>query len=55
MRDLNFFPGIYKAIAVTVCLLVYIVIHKAHATGNSFEKNIKTTISIKTNPITHNF
>ena len=55
MRDLNFFPGIYKAIAVTICLLVYIAIHKAHATPVSFEKNSKTTISLKTNPITHNF
>lgn len=46
MRDINFYPGIYKAIAVTLCLMLYMVIHKAKAADNSFEKNIKTTTTI---------
>lgn len=49
MRDLNFYPGIYKAIAITICLMVYIAIHKASAATISFEKNIKKT-SLLTNP-----
>jgi hypothetical protein len=49
MKDLNFFPGIYKAIAITICLMLYIAVHKANAGNVSFEKNIKTT-SLLTNP-----
>lgn len=43
MKDLNFYSGIYKAIAITICLMLYIAVHKASAATSSFEKNSNTT------------
>lgn len=31
MKEINFYPGIYKVIAVVICLVLFVTINKASA------------------------
>ena len=39
MKEINFYPGIYKLIALAICLIVFITINRAQTQNCSSEKN----------------
>ena len=46
MRNINFYPGIYKALAIAVCLMLFFTINKSKAAGMETAKH---TTSLKNN------
>lgn len=52
MKETNFYPGIYKIIAVIVCLMLYAAINSSHACGRTVTKqqDIKKTILLTHKP-----
>lgn len=50
MRETNFYPGIYKIIAVVICLMLFMTINKAKAAETASTKKSKTITQILTNP-----
>lgn len=50
MRDINFYPGIYKIIAIVICLMLFITLNRAKAstTNASSTNNHSLKISLLT-------
>lgn len=50
MKETNFYTGIYKIIAVIVCLMLYATISKAKADSVTMKEKNNIEIKLFTNP-----